>query len=53
LGEQPLIANSACNLGSIDVSKLVGEWGYFDWSKFDNLIKMGVYFLNRTIETKQ
>jgi len=49
-GEQPLIANSACNLGSIDVSKLVGEWGYFDWSKFDNLIKMGVYFLNRTID---
>ena len=51
-GEQPLIANSACNLGSIDVSKL---WinGEIDYVKFEQLIKTGVYFLNRTIDLNE
>jgi ribonucleoside-diphosphate reductase alpha chain len=48
-GEQPLISNSACNLGSIDVSKFYVN-GEFDWVGFKETINTAVCFLNNTID---
>ena len=47
--EQPLISNSACNLGSIDVSKFYAN-GEFDWIEFKSVIDDAVKFLNNTID---
>ena len=51
-GEQPIPDYGACNLGSIDVSKFYNG-KYFDWGDFKRCIKIGVTFLNRTIDLNE
>ncbi len=52
-GEQPLLPFEACNLGSINLNKiLVDENGTFsiDWEKLDNIVNISVRFLDNVIE---
>jgi ribonucleoside-diphosphate reductase alpha chain len=53
-GEQPLLPNEACNLGSLNVSRFVrraenGEWS-IDWDEMDRVIRLAVRFLDDVIE---
>jgi ribonucleoside-diphosphate reductase alpha chain len=52
-GEQPLLPYEPCNLGSINLSKVVKreDHGYqIDWSKLEGLIRTGVHFLDNVID---
>jgi ribonucleoside-diphosphate reductase alpha chain len=53
-GEQPLLPNEACNLGSLNVSKFArrgqdGEWS-IDWDDMERVIRLAVRFLDDVIE---
>jgi ribonucleoside-diphosphate reductase alpha chain len=48
-GEQPLLAYESCNLGSIDVGKLVRD-GKFDEARFKEVIQHSVNFLDNVID---
>jgi ribonucleoside-diphosphate reductase alpha chain len=51
-GEQPLHANEACNLGSINVANFFDSKNNdnFDWRRFRETIDMGVRFLDDVID---
>ena len=53
-GEQPLLPNEACNLGSLNVSKFArkgdaGEWSV-DWDEMESVVRLAVRFLDDVIE---
>src|SRR4029453_18378489 len=53
-GEQPLLPNEACNLGSLNVSKFArqdaaGEWSV-DWEEMERVVRLAVRFLDDVIE---
>ena len=48
-GEQPLLAYESCNLGSINLAKLVSR-GELDWDELDRLVRLGVTFLDDCID---
>jgi ribonucleoside-diphosphate reductase alpha chain len=52
-GEQPLLPNEACNLGSLNVSRFYrpgnGE-DSIDWSEMERVIRLAVRFLDDVIE---
>src|SRR5215467_14235312 len=53
-GEQPLLPNEACNLGSLNVSKFArrsetGEWSV-DWDEMERVVRLSVRFLDDVIE---
>ena len=53
-GEQPLLPNEACNLGSLNVSKFgrkndAGEWA-IDWDEMERVVRLAVRFLDDVIE---
>jgi ribonucleoside-diphosphate reductase alpha chain len=53
-GEQPLLPNEACNLGSLNVSKFArrsdaGEWSV-DWDEMEGVVRLAVRFLDDVIE---
>jgi ribonucleoside-diphosphate reductase alpha chain len=53
-GEQPLLPNEACNLGSLNVSKFArrgrdGEWT-LDWDEMERVVRLAVRFLDDVIE---
>ncbi|HEV8142104.1 MAG TPA: hypothetical protein VGQ77_04555, partial [Methylomirabilota bacterium] len=53
-GEQPLLPNEACNLGSLNVSKFArkGESGEqaIDWDEMERVVRLAVRFLDDVIE---
>lgn len=49
-GEQPLLPFESCNLGSINLSKLVGRNGKFDFELFKKIIRTAVRFLDNVID---
>jgi ribonucleoside-diphosphate reductase alpha chain len=53
-GEQPLLPNEACNLGSLNVSKFVrrSESGEVtvDWAEMERVVRLSVRFLDDVIE---
>jgi ribonucleoside-diphosphate reductase alpha chain len=53
-GEQPLLPNEACNLGSLNVSKFArrsedGEWT-LNWDEMERVVRLAVRFLDDVIE---
>src|SRR5882762_11195245 len=53
-GEQPLLPNEACNLGSLNVSKFArqaadGSWA-IDWEEMERIVRLSVRFLDDVIE---
>ena len=53
-GEQPLLPNEACNLGSLNVSKFArrseaAEWSV-DWDEMERVVRLAVRFLDDVIE---
>lgn len=48
-GELPLLPYESCNLGSINLSKMVNK-GSIDWEKLKNTIKISVMFLDNIID---
>src|SRR3989475_1994547 len=53
-GEQPLLPNEACNLGSLNVSKFArpGDDGEqsIDWDEMERVVRLAVRFLDDVIE---
>jgi ribonucleoside-diphosphate reductase alpha chain len=53
-GEQPLLPNEACNLGSVNLARFArreanGEWAV-DWAEMDKVVRLSVRFLDDVIE---
>ncbi len=51
-GEQPLLPYESCNLGSINLSKMV-DGAQFNWDKFGQVIKTSVHFLDNVIDVSK
>ncbi len=56
-GEQPLPPNGACNLGAVNLSRMVqdpfGSSSHFDFDTLQKVVQIGVRFLDNVIDVTQ
>lgn len=51
-GEQPLLPYESCNLGSIELSRVLSD-GEVDWERLRHLTRIGVRFLDNAIDVNR
>jgi len=49
-GEQPLLHYESCNLGSVNLSKMIREDKTIDWEKLRKVVRSSVNFLDNVID---
>ena len=52
-GEEPLLPNEACNLGSINLVHMLNSEHEIDWGKYRYVIEVATRFLSNVIEVNQ